>query len=51
MSEDTSTVNIPKPLHREAKAAAARRGLKLRDLVVDAVRTWLNAHRAERKGK
>ena len=53
-SKDATTqlhVNIPTGMHREAKASAARAGLKLRDLVVDAVRTWLNAHRADRKGK
>ncbi len=43
MREESQTVNVPKALHRAIKTFASRKGLKLRDAVVDALREWLKS--------
>lgn len=43
-----TTVEIPDELFREAKARAAMDGIKLKDLIADALRAKLSAPPAER---
>ena len=44
-----TTIDIPDELFREAKARAAMDGIKLKDLVADALRTKLRAAPAKKK--
>jgi len=45
-----TTVEIPDELFRKAKAHAAMRGMKLKELIVDALRDRLDRNRAKPKG-
>jgi len=42
-----TTLELPDPLFRKAKATAAERGQSLKDFVTDALREKLNTSRAE----
>jgi len=42
-----TTIDVPDPLFKRAKARAALRGIKLRALFAEALETYLGANRAE----
>ena len=43
-----TTIDLPDDLYRRAKATAARRGMKLKDLVAEMLERGLNAPTADR---
>ena len=43
-----TTIDLPDPLFKEAKAAAALRGMTLRDVVEEALRRQLHPHAGQR---
>lgn len=48
--KNTKSINIDKELHKETKIVAAKRDMKIRDLVEAALRSFLDMERNENKG-